>query len=271
MSYYPCNNGAYFSFHIFTAFFSFPSCLTWSDPVPTTTCRKENSNSGYVNASSAFSCMYTHACAFAQAHTHSHTKTWYFPALLQSSWDEASWGKTERTLFVSKSLYRPAVSAPIPLSRPSGSYAHNEFTTSCMLTPCSRFQTSKWHIISESVWLSAFLGKQDPHRECKGVVMNFGLWNIRALSPAPSLCKSFMFHVTAHPWHEQRESKRKHDPDDVPVAQRKTKIHLQKGCHFKSVLLLPEFRDSRFIYSHMTGSVFTNCLKRVKFATVVKR
>jgi len=60
MSYYPWNNGAHFSYHIFTAFLSFPSCLTWSALLPTTTCRKENSSSGYANASRLFSCMDTH-------------------------------------------------------------------------------------------------------------------------------------------------------------------------------------------------------------------
>lgn len=203
MSYYKWNNGAFFSFHIFTALLSFPSCPTWSAPVPTTTCRIESSSSGYVNASRAFLLL---------THTRFHTKAWCFPALLQSSWDEASLRKTERTLFVPKSLYRPAVSAPIPLSRPSGSCAHIEFTTCCTLTPCSRCQTSKWHVISESVWLSAFLCKQDPHIESTGLVLILGYETEEpcenTLSPAPSLRKSFMSYMTAHPWHEQQESKR---------------------------------------------------------------
>ncbi len=140
------------------------------------------------------------------------------------------------TLFIPKSLYRAAVSAPIPLSQPLGSCAHIKFTTSCTLTLCSRCQTSKWHVISKSVWLSAFLGKQDPHREWKWIsgyeTREARSWEKdgKSLSLWSALCR----YVSAHPRHTQRKSKRKqnnlqmwliwwenrtHNPDgDIPVA-----------------------------------------------------
>lgn len=221
---------------------------------------------------SIFSCVYTHA------HRHIHTKAWCFPALLQSSWDEASLRKTERTLFIPKSLYRPAVSAPIPLSQPSGSYAHIEFTTSCTLTPCSRCQTSKWHVISQSVWLSAFLGKQDPHRERKGVVMILGY---ETENTKPYLQRLHFVNLLCFMWqliHDMnKENQRENHTDMSNSGQVENtwsrwwySCGTQKNKNL-SVLLLPSSRDSRFIYSLMTGSAFTNCLKRVKFATVVKR